>query len=211
MSFEHIKTMLNTASDTRKWLTTSKIVRGIKWWKSQEGQLVTMCLGAFAMASMSFGLLSSIAPETPANILANLLVPTFGLPLFVPFGMMFAHIVVDYCFSKIWNKKTFFTGQREWKWVMSCNTADIKSAVIENFMNLRGEQWDTLAPVLHKCVQEDGLPYLWWWDLNAHLVQNLPVKEPEVAPLQIVSVESLEEQLTRHAQTLKNTNHSLSI
>lgn len=82
---------------------------------------------------------------------------------------------------------------------------------MENFMNLQGEKWDTLAPVLHKCVQEDDLPYLWWSDLNAHLVQNLPVKEPEVATLQAVTVESLDEQLTRHAQTLKSTNHSLSI
>lgn len=209
MSFEHIKTMLETASDTRKWLTTSKIVRGIKWWKNNAAHVAL--LGMCGTASLVFWKLSSIRLDTPVDNLGLILSASVMPLMLVPFLALTSHVVRDYFFSKIWNKKTFFTGQRNSEWVVSYKTTNIKSAVMENFMNLHGEQWDTLAPVLHKCVQEDGLPYLWWSDLNAHLVDNLRVQESESAPLQTVSVESLDEQLTRHAQTLKSTNHSLSI
>lgn len=211
MSLERIETMLNAAPDMRHWLATSKTLRWMKSWNTGAVQSRIALAGLFGATGFSLWQMSSISPQTPLNILANTPMLTFMLIFLIPVGMISANLLVGNRFSKLWNKKTFFTGQRELKAILPHDTTEVKSCVIENFMRLQGDEWDALAPVLHKCIQEDGLPYLWWSDLNAHLVQNVPVADPEPTPLQTVTVQSLEEKLHHRAQTLKNTNHSMSI
>ncbi len=211
MSLERIETMLNTAPDMRMWLATSKTLRWMKSWNKGVAQPAMMLVGLFGAVGLSFWQVSSIAPQMSIDVLSNAPMSAFGFIFLVPIGMIVANLVVANRFSKVWNRKTFFTGQREFQGILPYDTTEVKSCVIENFMRLRGEEWDALAPVLHKCIQEDGLPYLWWSDLNTHLIQNVPVVEPDLMPLQTVKVQSLEEQLHDRAQTLKHTNHSLSI
>lgn len=211
MSLERIQTMLNTAPNMRTWLATSKTLRWMKSWNKGMAQPVMMLTGLFGAVGLSLWQMSSIGPQISIDVLSNAPMAAFGSIFLVPIGMIVANLLVGNHFSKVWNKKTFFTGQREFQGILPHDTTDVKSCVIENFMRLQGEEWDALAPVLHKCIQEDGLPYLWWSDFNAHLIQNVPVNEPDVAPLQTVTVQSLEEQLQHRAHILKNTNHSLSI
>lgn len=211
MSLERIETMLNTAPEMRHWLATSKNLRWIKSWKKGDVQFLVALAGLFGTVGLSFWQMSFLSPQTPLEVLYNAPMSIFGFIFLVPIGMVVENLLVDNHFSKVWNKKTFFNGQREFKAVLPHDTTEIKSCVIENFMRLQGDEWDALAPVLHKCIQEDGLPHLWWSDLNAHLVQNAPAADPDPTPLQTVTVQNLEEQLQHRAQTLRNTNHSLSI
>lgn len=210
MSLERIETMLNSAPQMRTWLSTSKTLRWMKSYNIGAPPLVRF-MGMVATMAFLLWSLSNVSPDTPSDVLHLIGMSSFLIIFMVPVGVILTNLAVGHWFSKIWNKKTFFTGERNIKSLEIENTTAIKCSVVENFLQLQGEEWDALAPVLHTCIQEDGLPYLWWSDLNAHLVQNLPLKDPDPAPVQTVTVQSLEEQLHHRAQMLKNTNHVLSI
>lgn len=213
MSWDRVESMLEDAENMRVWIASSKTTRWMRYWNDRVKNNVFSTL-ALSCIGMAWVVLNSASATTPLSVLnifvSNMFLLCFLMPL-LSFGLI-SYGVNKVC-SRVWNKKTFFTGSRNFDHGLRQDTTEIKACVAENFMKLHGEEWDELAPLLNKVLEEDALPFMWWWDLNTHIAQNIsvaPIPEPTVQ-VESISVEVLEDQLKHHASQLKNNTSSLSI
>lgn len=215
MSLFHVKNMLNNADEMRHWIKTSKMLRLQRFFDKSWVQEAALHTLLFSSVATSFMHLNTVPASTPVNYLFEKLFAAgfaFTLVGFVVIGVCLGWEML--C-SRRWNAKTAFTGARNFDYGLKMDPIYMTAPVIENFMKMKGEEWDELAPILNRLIETNDLPFMWWEDLNAHIVNAFPVATPKVEskpePVIEVAVEPLEEQLQRRAQYLKNTNNSLII